>query len=139
MSGKKASAWKDFMFGLLLTAAVYAAGVLLVTLLTVQGVLKEERIAQLLGGLALCASFAGGIPAGKGRLGAGGSLLNAGAFALLLLLLCFGCWGEGVAVRGLIQLALILLGGALAALLCRKARKRTKKRLVKTHKNLRSA
>ncbi|MFR0769452.1 MAG: hypothetical protein ACLSHO_07555 [Dysosmobacter sp.] len=39
-------------------------------------------------------------------MGPGGSLLNAGAFALLLILLCFGGWGEGIAVRGLILLAL---------------------------------
>ena len=38
-------------------------------------------------------------------MGPGGSLLNAGAFALLLILLCFGGWGEGIAVRGLILLA----------------------------------
>ena len=76
--------------------------------------------------------------AGKGRLGPGGSLLNAGAFALLLILLCFGGWGEGIAVRGLILLALILLGGLLAALLCGKVGKRSNKRLVKSHKKLRS-
>ena len=69
---------------------------------------------------------------------AGGSLLNAGAFALLLILLCFGGWGEGIAVRGLILLALILLGGLLAALLCGKVGKRSNKRLVKSHKKLRS-
>ena len=57
---------------------------------------------------------------------------------LLLLLLCFGGWGEGIAVRGLIRLALILLGGLLAALLCGKVGKRSTKRLVKSHKKLRS-
>ena len=57
---------------------------------------------------------------------------------LLLLLLCFGGWGEGIAVRGLIRLALILLGGLLAALLCGKVGKRPNKRLVKSHKKLRS-
>ena len=98
----------------------------------------EDRVPQALGALAFCAAFAGGLPAGKGRLGPGGSLLNAGAFALLLLLLCFGGWGEGIAVRGLIRLALILLGGLLAALLCGKVGKRPNKRLVKSHKKLRS-
>ena len=97
-----------------------------------------DRVPQALGALAFCAAFAGGLPAGKGRLGPGGSLLNAGAFALLLILLCFGGWGEGIAVRGLILLALILLGGLLAALLCGKVGKRSNKRLVKSHKKLRS-
>ena len=125
MSGKKKPAGKQIALCLLLTAAVDGLGVLLVTLLA-------------LGALAFCAAFAGGLPAGKGRLGPGGSLLNAGAFALLLILLCFGGWGEGIAVRGLILLALILLGGLLAALLCGKVGKRSNKRLVKSHKKLRS-
>ena len=114
MSGKKKPAGKQIALCLLLTAAVDGLGVLLVTLLAVKGIVGEDRVPQALGALAFCAAFAGGLPAGKGRLGPGGSLLNAGAFALLLLLLCFGGWGEGIAVRGLIRLALILLGGLLA-------------------------
>ena len=83
-----------------------------------------------------------------GGLSLAGELLNyllplpvpAGVYGLflLLLLLCFGGWGEGIAVRGLILLALILLGGLLAALLCGKVGKRSNKRLVKSHKKLRS-
>ena len=115
MSGKKKPAGKQIALCLLLTAAVDGLGVLLVTLLAVKGIVGEDRVPQALGALAFCAAFAGGLPAGKGRLGPGGSLLNAGAFALLLILLCFGGWGEGIAVRGLILLALILLGGLLAA------------------------
>ena len=103
MSGKKKPAGKQIALCLLLTAAVDGLGVLLVTLLAVKGIVGEDRVPQALGALAFCAAFAGGLPAGKGRLGPGGSLLNAGAFALLLLLLCFGGWGEGIAVRGLIR------------------------------------
>ena len=73
---------------MLLTAAVDGLCVLLLTLLAVKGIVGEDRVPQALGALAFCAAFAGGLPAGKGRLGPGGSLLNAGAFALLLLLLC---------------------------------------------------
>ena len=116
MSGKKKPAGKQIALCLLLTAAVDGLGVLLVTLLAVKGIVGEDRVPQALGALAFCAAFAGGLPAGTGRLGPGGSLLNAGAFALLLILLCFGGWGEGIAVRGLILLALILLGGLLAGL-----------------------
>ena len=135
MSGKKKPAGKQIALCLLLTAAVDGLGVLLVTLLAVKGIVGEDRVPQALGALAFCAAFAGGLPAGKGRLGPGGSLLNAGAFALLLILLCFGGW---IAVRGLILLALILLGGLLAALLCGKVGKRSNKRLVKSYKKLRS-
>lgn len=137
MSGKKKPAGKQIALCLLLTAAVDGLGVLLVTLLAVKGIVGRTGSAGA-GALAFCAAFAGGLPAGKGRLGPGGSLLNAGAFALLLILLCFGGWGEGIAVRGLILLALILLGGLLAALLCGKVGKRSNKRLVKSHKKLRS-
>ena len=139
MSGKKKPAGKRIALCLLLSAAVDGLGVLLVTLLVVKGILGEDRVPQALGALAFCAAFVGGLPAGKGRLGPAGSLLNTGAFALVLLLLCFGGWGEGIAVRGLIRLALLLLGGLLAALLCGRVGKQPNKRLVKSHKKLRSA
>lgn len=139
MSGKKKPAGKQIALCLLLTAAVDGLGVLLVTLLAVKGIVGEDRVPQGAGGAGLLRGPSpGDFRAGKGRLGPGGSLLNAGAFALLLLLLCFGGWGEGIAVRGLILLALILLGGLLAALLCGKVGKRSNKRLVKSHKKLRS-
>lgn len=80
MSGKKKPAGKQIALCLLLTAAVDGLGVLLVTLLAVKGIVGEDRVPQALGALAFCAAFAGGLPAGKGRLGPGGSLLNAGAF-----------------------------------------------------------
>ena len=43
-----------------------------------------------------------------------------------------------IAAALLLLLALILLGGLLAALLCGKVGKRSNKRLVKSHKKLRS-
>ena len=73
MSGKKKSAGKQIALCLLLTAAVDGLGVLLVTLLAVKGIVGEDRVPQALGALAFCAAFAGGLPAGKGRLGPGGS------------------------------------------------------------------
>ena len=75
MSGKKKPAGKQIALCLLLTAAVDGLGVLLVTLLAVKGIVGEDRVPQALGALAFCAAFAGGLPAGKGRLGPGGSLL----------------------------------------------------------------
>ena len=73
MSGKKKPAGKQIALCLLLTAAVDGLGVLLVTLLAVKGIVGEDRVPQALGALAFCAAFAGGLPAGKGRLGPGGS------------------------------------------------------------------
>jgi len=73
MSGKKKPAGKRIALCLLLSAAVDGLGVLLVTLLVVKGILGEDRVPQALGALAFCAAFAGGLPAGKGRLGPAGS------------------------------------------------------------------
>ena len=138
MSGKKKPAGKQIALCLLLTAAVDGLGVLLVTLLAVKGIVGEDRVPQALGAVGFCGAVAGVLRDVKGRRGAGGCVLNAGARALVLVLLWFGGWGEGIAVRGLILLALILLGGLLAALLCGKVGKRSNKRLVKSHKKLRS-
>ena len=83
MSGKKKPAGKQIALCLLLTAAVDGLGVLLVTLLAVKGIVGEDRVPQALGALAFCAAFAGGLPAGKGRLGPGGGLRPASDLALL--------------------------------------------------------
>lgn len=133
MSGKKKPAGKQIALCLLLTAAVDGLGVLLVTLLAVKGSWGRPGPAGA-GALPSARPSPGDFRQGRGGWVRAGSLLNAGAFALLLLLLCFGGWGEGIAVRGLIRLALILLGGLLAALLCGKVGKRPNKRLVKSHK-----
>ena len=95
MSGKKKSAGKQIALCLLLTAAVDGLGVLLVTLLAVKGIVGEDRVPQALGALAFCAAFAGGLPAGKGRLGPGGSLLNAGPSPCF----CF-CFASAAGARG---------------------------------------
>ena len=133
MSGKKTMGWKRTLLGLAVTAAVDMAGILLVTLLTVRGMVGEGNAFPLLVGTALCASFAGGLTAGGGGTGAAGALLNAGLFAALLILVCFGVWG-GVTVHGLILLAMVLLGGVLSGAVRGKVGKRRKKRLVKTNK-----
>ncbi|MFR7893279.1 MAG: hypothetical protein ACLU38_03585 [Dysosmobacter sp.] len=120
---------------LLLTAAVDGLGVLLVTLLAVKGIMGEDRVPQALGALAFARPSARGLPAGKREAGSGresaerGGLRPASAFALLRRL------GRGDRGPGLILLALILLGGLLAALLCGKVGKRSNKRLVKSHKS----
>ena len=95
MSGKKKPAGKQIALCLLLTAAVDGLGVLLVTLLAVKGIVGEDRVPQALGALAFCAAFAGGLPAGKGRLGPGGGLLNAGPSPCF----CF-CFASAAGARG---------------------------------------
>lgn len=133
MSGKKTMGWKRALLGLVVTVAADLAGILLMTLLTVCGTVGEGSAPPLLAGTALCAAFAGGLTAGGGGAGASGALLNAGLFAALLVLACFGVW-DGVTVHGLILLAMVLLGGVLSGAVQGKVGKRRKKRLVKTNK-----
>ena len=133
MSGKKTMGWKRTLLGLAVTAAVDMAGVLLVTLLTVRGLVGEGNAFPLLAGATFCAAFIGGLTAGGGGAGAAGALLNAGLFAALLILVCFGVWG-GVTVRGLILLAMALLGGVLSGAARGKVGKRRGKRVVKSNK-----
>ena len=73
--------------------------------------------------------------AGK-RVGAAGSLLNAGLTVVVLLLLCLLNW-EGPTGKGIILLGAVLLGGVLAALPNRGRKKRSGKRLVKSNKKKR--
>ena len=133
MSGKKTMGWKRTLLGLAVTAAVDLAGILLVTLLTVQGTVGEGNAFPLLAGAAFCAAFVGGLTAGGGGAGAAGALLNAGLFAALLVLVCFCAW-DGVTVHGLILLAMVLLGGVLSGAARGKVGKRCGKRLVKSNK-----
>lgn len=78
MSEKRPLQWKGILLSLCLTLALYGGGILLLTLLTVRGVLDEEQLFLTLAIGAACASLIGGMMAGK-RVGAAGSLLNAGA------------------------------------------------------------
>lgn len=133
-SVKKVPLWKTLTISLALTAAVYGAGVLLVTLLTLRGSLGEERVFPALTLLALLASLSGGLAAGKGGAGPRGSLANAGLFCGLLTLLCLGLW-QGITRQGVILLSALLLGGLTAALIWGKVGKRPGRRLVKSHKN----
>lgn len=138
MSAKKAAPWKTLLLGLLLTALLYGGGVLLIAWLTVRGTVGEDRTFSLLAALALTAALLGGTAAGKGRLGAKGSLINAALFGGALVLIGLGSWQE-ITASGLILLGMLLTGGVLAALICGKVGKRPGKRLVKTHKKARCA
>lgn len=138
MPGKKKPAWRSCLLGLALTALLYLVGILAITLLTVRGIVGEERTFLILAFLALVSVFIGSLIAGAGKAGAGGSLLCAALFCLLLLMVCLGLWDGGLTQRGLILLGIVLTGGASAALLRRKVGKKSGKRLVKIHKKVRS-
>ena len=121
MPGKNKSAWKGLLTGLLVTAVVNFAGILLTTLLVMRGTLGEEQTFPLLAAAALFSAFCGGLAVGRGTLGFGGACLNAGGFCLLLIL------------------AMVLAGGLLSGTVCGKSRKRQRKRFVKSTKRAKNA
>ena len=67
MSEKRPLQWKGILLSLCLTLALYGGGILLLTLLTVRGVLDEEQLFLTLAIGAACASLIGGMMAGKRR------------------------------------------------------------------------
>ena len=139
MPGKNKSAWKRLLTGLLVTAAVNFAGILLTTLLVMRGTLGEEQTFPLLAAAALASAFCGGLAVGRGTLGFGGACLNAVGFDLLLIVICLSTWDEMITSRALLILAAVLAGGLLSGAVCGKSRKRQRKRLVKSAKKVRSA
>ena len=60
MSEKRPLQWKGILLSLCLTLALYGGGILLLTLLTVRGVLGEEQLFLTLAIGAACASLIGG-------------------------------------------------------------------------------
>ena len=139
MPGKNKSAWKGLLTGLLVTAAVNFAGILLTTLVVMRGTLGEEQTFPLLAAAALTSAFCGGLAVGRGTLGFGGACLNAVGFDLLLIVICLSTWDEMITSRGLLILAAVLAGGLLSGAVCGKSGKRQRKRLVKSAKKVRNA
>ena len=139
MPGKNKSAWKGLLTGLLMTAAVNFAGILLTTLLVMRGTLGEEQTFPLLAAAALASAFCGGLAVGRGTLGFGGACLNAGGFCLLLIMICLSTWDEMITSRGLLILAMVLAGGLLSGAVCGKSGKRQRKRFVKSTKRAKNA
>ena len=139
MPGKNKSAWKGILTGLLVTAGVNFAGILLTTLLVMRGTLGEEYAFPLLAAAALVSAFCGGLTVGRGKLGLGGACLNAGGFCLLLIVICLSTWDEMITSRGLLILAMALAGGLLSGAVCGKSRKQRRKQFVKSTKRAKSA
>ena len=139
MPGKNKSAWKGLLTGLLVTAVVNFTGILLTTLLVMQGTLGEEQTFPLLAAAALFSAFCGGLAVGRGTLGSGGACLNAGGFCLLLIMICLSTWDEMITSRGLLILAMVLAGGLLSGTVCGKSGKRQRKRFVKSTKRAKNA
>ena len=139
MPGKNKSAWKGLLTGLLVTAVVNFAGILLTTLLVMRGTLGKEQTFPLLAAAALFSAFCGGLAVGRGTLGFGGACLNAGGFCLLLIMICLSTWDEMITSRGLLILAMVLAGGLLSGAVCGKSVKRQRKRFVKSTKRAKNA
>ena len=95
---------------------VYLAGVLLLALLVVKGVVPERAAFPAVAVICLLGALSGGGVAARGTpwgpLPA--ALLNTALFAAVLLVVGLACWPDGVGGRGVVLL-LCALGGGLAA------------------------
>ena len=132
MGKKKATAavWVVLVQGSLLTLGVYLAGLLLLTLLLVQGVVPEGSLFPVTAALCLLAALGGGFLTARrtpwGTLPS--ALLNTAIFAAVLIAMGAACWrGIVWAGQGGILLLCALAGGLLAGVLSG-SRKRRRKR-----------
>lgn len=115
--------------GTAVSIIVYLAGVLLLALLAVKGVVPERAAFPVVAVLCLLGALSGGGVTARrtpwGPLPA--ALLNTALFAAVLLVVGLACWPDGIGGRGVILL-LCALGGGLAAGLLGGRRGRRRKR-----------
>ena len=133
MGKKKTPAvWAVLAQGLGLSLGVYLAGVLLLTLLLVQGMIPEDRVFPGIAVLCLASGLGGGLlTARRTRWGTlPSALISAAIFAAVLAVVGFLCWqgdvhwlGQG---GGLLLCA--LAGGILAGLLAGHRPRKSKRR-----------
>lgn len=132
--GKKKTppaAWAGCLQGVLLALGVYLAGILLLALLVVKGVVPANAAFPLTAVLCLLASVGGGLlTVRRGPWGPlPSALLNAVLFAALLILLGMSFWQRITwNGRGGVLLLCILAGGILAGFLGGRRPRRRKRR-----------
>ena len=115
--------------GAAVSVIVYLAGILLLALLVVKGMVPERAAFPAVAVLCLLGALSGGGVTARrtpwGPLPA--ALLNTALFAAVLLVVGLACWPDGIGSRGVILL-LCALGGGLAAGLLGGRRGRRRKR-----------
>lgn len=132
--GKKkttTAVWMVYLQGVLLGAGCYLAGILLLALLVVKGIVPASAAFPLTAALCLLASAGGGLlTVRRGPWGPlPSALLNAALFAALLILLGMSFWQRITwNGRGGILLLCILAGGILAGFLGGRRPRRRKRR-----------
>lgn len=113
---KQTPPWRAFVWGLLVSVGLYLCLLVLLTFLTVRGVLGEEGTYPAIAAACGVSALSGGLvcvrDAPMGRLPA--AMLCAGGFAAVLAVVGLLCWEEGVTVRGLALLGCTLAGGLAA-------------------------
>lgn len=127
---KGAAAWAVFLRGSLLMLGSYGAGCLLTALLLYKGVLPETAMVPAVGVLCVLAAWLSGwYVCGRtalGRLPA--ALLGAAVFGAILLLTGLLIWQEiAWQDQGVLLLACVLLGGALAGVTAHPKRRKKKR------------
>lgn len=120
---KAGPAWRTLLEALGLSLGLYAAGILLLSLLLVRGLLGEGQMLPVLTALCGLAALAGGVYAVRrapalGAFTAGG--LTALCYAGVLAILGLGVWGKlAIPGEGLWTLLSAIVGGLLGGLLGR--------------------
>lgn len=118
---KRAPSVTVFLKGLLLSFGVYLSGLLLLSLLAVKGILREEGIFLAIAILCLLASLVGGFLCARrpvwGPLPS--AMMCAALFAAVLAAVGILCWKDGIVWTGHggILLLCALAGGLLAGVL----------------------
>ena len=113
--------------GAAVSLAVYLAGVLLLALLVVKGIVPQEAAFPVIAALCVLGALSGGLTAARrtpwGPLPS--ALANTGLFVLALLAVGLGCWQERIGAPGGMLLLCALGGGTAAGLLgARQGRRR---------------
>ena len=117
---KKGNPWSKLVTGMMISLALYLAGVLVYALLLVKGVLPNGKEGFVLGACLTLSVACGGIFAKKSK---GGSpltvcLLESGFFCILLLTISYIVWdGPSWGTGTVTMLLCVLLGGMLPMLI----------------------
>lgn len=118
---KQRAAGMVLLQGLAVSAGVYLAGILLLTLLVVKGAVPERAAFPAVAALCLLGALCGGVAVARrtpwGPLPA--ALLNTVIFAVVLLAVGLACWPDGISWggHGGVLLLCALGGGTAAGLL----------------------
>lgn len=129
--GKKAAGWSRIAIGLMLSVVTYLAGIFLVALLMVKGIVMPEKGGLILTAWAMVSAACGSLPVLKIKAATPllAGLMQGGAFAVLILAASYLFWEGPVWSNTNIALLLcVLIGGLVPGALGSGGGRRKRKR-----------